>query len=57
MEKERLALDDCTNLVELDKELRAVHERRSNSHVLKKVDEYAYNKRFPELPLKALSAD
>lgn len=55
VDKERLALDDCTNLVELDKELRAVHERRSNSHVLKKVDEYAYNKRFPELPLKAFN--
>lgn len=55
VDKERLALDDCTNLVELDKELRAVHKRRSNSHVLKKIDEYVYNECVPKLPLKAFN--
>lgn len=55
VEKERLALDGCTNLPELDKELKAVHKRRTNSHVLNKVDEYAYNNCFPKLPLTAFN--
>lgn len=46
-------LDSCPDLIALERELRAVHVRRSNSYVLKKIDEYAYNKCFPKLPITA----
>ena len=57
LEAECEKLDACPDLVELDKELRAVHERRTNSHVLKKVDEYVYNECIPKLPLVAFGFD